>query len=193
MSTAYNVKCPEIMATTGASTSCYQAGKGRGKGVDNLIGAKERDTPVVVISGLVVVTVVPVVLVVGSGLVVVTVVLVVCSGLVVVTVVAVVEDVVSGLVVVTVVPEVLVVGSGLVVVTVVPVVVVVDSESAIMHNRPQALHLMMIMTIYTWHYVQKGHFDQALVFPSQTLKHNYCTRSEQHIGNSALVEGKRHG
>ena len=98
----------------------------------------------VVISGLVVVTVVPVVLVVGSGLVVVTVVLDVDSGLVVVTVVAVVEEVVSGLVVVTV---VLVVGSGLVVVTVVPVVLVVDSESAILHNGPLVLHVDDIISM----------------------------------------------
>ena len=71
-------------------------------------------TPVVVDSGLVVVTVVPVVLVVLSGEVVVTVVDVVGCGLVVVTVVPVVVDVVSGVVVV----------------TVVPVVVVVDSENS---------------------------------------------------------------
>ena len=111
-----------------------------------------RDRPVVVISGLVVVTVVPVVLVVGSGLVVVTVVLVVDSGLVVVTVVAVVEEVVSGLVVVTVVPVVLVVGGGLVVVTVVAVVLLVDSESAIADNGP---HVLFVGDDKTVHMVRR--------------------------------------
>ena len=93
----------------------------------NQAGLKQH-APVVVVSGLVVVTVVAVEVVVLSGLVVVAVVPVVVSALVVVTVEALVEVELSGLVVVTVVPVVLVDDSGLVVVTVVPVVLVTDSE-----------------------------------------------------------------